>query len=102
MIDKRLLSLFKPVLHFLLVIIFSSANDQKIDRKKLVERHSVINTKFDSLSSLSVGNGRFAFTVDVTGLQSFPKEYEKGVPLGTESEWGWHSFINTVGYKREE
>ncbi|HEY8689142.1 MAG TPA: hypothetical protein VIM07_07900, partial [Chitinophagaceae bacterium] len=46
--------------------------------------------------------GRFAFTVDVTGLQSFPKEYEKGVPLGTESEWGWHSFINTVGYKREE
>ena len=34
----------------------------------MVERHKVINTKFDSLSSLSVGNGKFAFTVDVTGF----------------------------------
>ncbi len=68
----------------------------KIDRKALVERHTVINNKFDSLSSLSVGNGRFAFTVDVTGLQSFPDAYAKGVPLGTQSEWGWHSFINTA------
>lgn len=73
----------------------------KIDRKALVERHIVFNTKVDTLSSLSVGNGRFAFTVDVTGLQSFPKTYEKGIPLGTQSEWGWHSFIDTVGYKRE-
>ena len=102
MIDKRLLAFFKPALPFLFVIFFYHANAQKIDRKKLVERHSVINTKFDSLSSLSVGNGRFAFTVDVTGLQSFPLPYEKGVPLGTESQWGWHSFINTVGYKRED
>ncbi len=93
---------FKNFLPLLFVIILFPAIAQKIDRKKLVQRHSVINTKVDSLSSLSVGNGRFAFTVDVTGLQSFPKEYEKGVPLGTESEWGWHSFINKVGYKREE
>ena len=102
MTDQRLLSLLRGSLPLLFIIIFSHANAQKIDRKKLVERHFVINTKFDSLSSLSVGNGRFAFTVDVTGLQSFSKEYEKGVPLGTGSEWGWHSFINTVGYKREE
>ncbi|MFL5808806.1 MAG: hypothetical protein ACJ749_04745, partial [Flavisolibacter sp.] len=75
---------------------------QKIDRKALVQRHKVIVTKADPLSSLTVGNGAFAFTTDVTGLQTFPKEYEKGVSLGTESEWGWHSFIDTVGYKREE
>lgn len=75
---------------------------QSIDRKALVTRHNVINTKVDSLSSLTVGNGRFAFTVDITGLQSFPDEYRKGVPLGTQSEWGWHSFIDTVGYKLEE
>lgn len=74
----------------------------KINRKALVERHNVINNKFDSLSSLSVGNGRFAFTVDVTGLQSFPDEYAKGVPLGTESEWGWHSFIDTANYSFDE
>ena len=75
---------------------------QKINRKILVQRHNVIVTKADSLASLTVGNGKFAFTVDVTGLQTFPKDYEKGVSLGTQSEWGWHSFIDTAGYKREE
>jgi hypothetical protein len=64
----------------------------------LVERHTIVNTKFDSLSSLSVGNGKFAFTVDPTGLQSFPDLYAKGVPLGTQSEWGWHSFPNKNNY----
>ena len=80
----------------------SSIVAQKIDRKKLVQRHSIIITKADPLSSLSVGNGKFAFTVDVTGLQTFPLAYQKGVTLGTQSEWGWHSFTDTAGYKREE
>ncbi|MEI6950028.1 hypothetical protein V9K67_22775 [Paraflavisolibacter sp. H34] len=75
---------------------------QKIDRKALIERHKVINDRPDTLASLTVGNGSFAFTVDVTGLQTFPKEYEKGVPLGTQSEWGWNAFKNTAGYRREE
>ncbi len=70
----------------------------KIDRYALVHRHLAVNNHFDSLSSLSVGNGGFAFTVDVTGLQTFPDAYSKGVPLGTESEWGWHSFIDTANY----
>ncbi len=74
----------------------------KIDRYALVHRHNVINTSFDSLSSLSVGNGAFAFTADVTGMQSFPDAYANGVPLGTESEWGWHSFPNTENLKIED
>jgi hypothetical protein len=86
----------------LLVFNLYAGGQSKIDRKALVERHSVHVNSADSLYSLSVGNGRFAFTVDVTGLQSFPSAYDKGVPLGTQSEWGWHSFINTEGYKREE
>ncbi len=57
---------------------------------------------FDTLASLSVGNGEFAFTVDATGLQTFPELYKKGVPLGTQSQWGWHSFGNPNGYKAEE
>lgn len=77
------------------------ANDP-INREALVTRHNVIITKADSLSSLSVGNGAFAFTVDVTGLQSFPDFYQKGVCLGTQSEWGWHSFPNTGHYTFEE
>ena len=75
---------------------------QKIDRKAVVQRHNVIVTKIDSLSSLSVGNGNFAFTVDATGMQSFPEAYAKGVPLGTQSVWGWHSFPNTENLKIEE
>jgi len=78
------------------------AQSAKINRKAWVERHTVINTQVDSLSSLSVGNGKFAFTVDVTGLQSFPDVYAKGVPLGTQSEWGWHSFPNTKNFQFSE
>lgn len=89
---------FTTLFCLLLTPIFA----QKIDRKALVERHTVKIEKADSLSSLSVGNGEFAMTVDVTGLQSFPDFYAKGVPLGTQSEWGWDSFKDTVGYKQEE
>ena len=65
---------------------------QKIDRKAVVQRHNIVITNIDSLASLSVGNGNFAFTVDATGLQSFPEVYARGVPLGTQSVWGWDSF----------
>ena len=80
------------------IILFS----QKIDRKAVVQRHNVIVTKIDSLSSLTVGNGNFAFTVDATGLQSFPGAYAGGVPLGTQSVWGWHSFPNQENLKIKE
>jgi hypothetical protein len=63
----------------------------RIDRFALVSRHNVIISEPDTLESLSVGNGEFAFTVDVTGLQTFPAEYENGIPLGTQSQWAWHS-----------
>ena len=72
-----------------------AAHPTPINRQAVVERHKVVLTTTDTLSSLSVGNGRFAFTTDITGLQTFPAYYEKGVPLGTQSEWGWHSFPNT-------
>ena len=71
---------------------------QKIDRQALVERHTIVVSAIDPLASLSVGNGAFAFTVDVTGLQTFPEFYKKGVPLGTQSEWGWHSFPNNENF----
>lgn len=67
----------------------SKLKTAKIDRKQLVERHHPSVAKVDPLSPLSVGNGDFAFTADITGLQTFPTHY--GVPLGTQSNWGWHS-----------
>lgn len=75
---------------------------QKIDRKALVTRHNVQITTIDTLASLTVGNGAFAFTVDATGLQTFPKKYQHGIPLGTQSEWGWDSYKNTNNYKFSE
>src|SRR2546430_6921921 len=62
-----------------------------IDRKALVTRHNPILRKFDPLSPLSLGNGEFAFTADVTGLQTFPTEYDNSMPLCTMSQWGWHT-----------
>ncbi|WP_332453881.1 hypothetical protein [Chryseobacterium aquaticum] len=81
---------------------FSSLNAQKIDRQKVVQRHNIVNTKADTLSTLTVGNGKFAYTVDITGMQSFPEYYKNGVSLGTQSEWGWNSFPNKENYKFEE
>lgn len=63
-----------------------------IDRRAVVTRHSPVLTEFSPRSPLSVGNGEFAFTADVTGLQTFPALYEKAMPLCTQSQWGWHSF----------
>jgi hypothetical protein len=45
----------------------------------------------DPTSPFSVGNGEFAFTADVTGLQTFPEEYQEKMPLCTMAQWGWHS-----------
>ncbi len=69
-----------------------------IDRRALVTRHNPSLTHFDPASPLSVGNGEIAFTADVTGLQTFPALYEKGTPLCTLSQWGWHSFPNPKGF----
>ena len=73
-----------------------------IDREALVTRNHPKVDRIDPLASLSVGNGEFAFTVDATGLQSFPELYSDGVPLGTQSQWGWHSFGNPERYTHDE
>ena len=85
-----------------LSVACSSADNSPIDRQALVTRHNIAVDKFDPLSSVSVGNGKFAFTVDATGLQTFPDFYKAGVPLGTHSEWGWHSFPNPKKLRHEE
>ncbi|MEN6577110.1 MAG: hypothetical protein ABFD90_12260 [Phycisphaerales bacterium] len=70
----------------------------RIDRHALVTRHNVTLDKPDPLTPLSVGNGEFAFTADITGLQTFPDYHLQGMSLGTLSQWGWHSLPNTEGY----
>jgi protein-glucosylgalactosylhydroxylysine glucosidase len=72
-----------------------------IDRRSLVGRHDPVVRRVDPYATLSVGNGRFAFTADATGLQSFPDSYRE-LPLATQSEWGWHTFPNPEGYRLED
>jgi hypothetical protein len=84
----------------LLIISLSSCNQNHgIDRFALVNRHNIDNSIIDSLNSLSVGNGELAFTVDITGLQTFPDYYSKGISLGTMSNWGWHTGQNPENFQ---
>ncbi|MDR0699871.1 MAG: hypothetical protein LBG28_11760 [Tannerella sp.] len=76
--------------------------EDAIDHRALLLRNNPWITEFDSLASLTVGNGEFAVTVDATGLQTFPDKYSKGIPLGTQSQWGWHRFNNPRQYRHEE
>jgi hypothetical protein len=73
-----------------------------IDRAALVRRHDPVLRKLDPLSPLSVGNGEFAFTADVTGLQTFPEAYESQMPLCTMSQWGWHTSPRPAGLEGKE
>ena len=90
----------------------------KIDRKSLISKYNPKLDQIDTSSPLTVGNGEFAFTADVTGLQSLYDTYAKdpqtgdtgtfqipqpgevcsgtmteqrGCPLCTMSQWGWHT-----------
>jgi hypothetical protein len=74
-----------------------SAKPAGIDRRAVVSRHNPTLRGIDPRSPLSVGNGELAFTVDPTGLQTFPQPYEAQMPLCTQSQWGWHTAPNPTG-----
>lgn len=98
---KRLLSVI--LLATLATGIFAAGEEvEKINRACVLERNNPVVKNADPLNSLSVGNGHFATTVDVTGMQSYPQNYELGVPLCSMSDWGWHSFPNKENLRREE
>ena len=72
----------------------------KIDRHALVARHNPHIAAVDPWAPLSVGNGGFAFTADVTGLQTFTDYYlQHGITTETEARWLWHEDPNPAGYK---
>ncbi|HLS63320.1 MAG TPA: hypothetical protein VK060_08080 [Ruania sp.] len=80
---------------------------ETIDRRALVDRHAVQVHQVEPTSPLTVGNGDFACTVDLTGLQTIPDAYPvsprdpsrpAGTLLGTQSTWGWHSMPSAKQY----
>ena len=96
---------FLTIILCVLTPIVSTAKQTKstpIDRQAVVSRNNPVITEVNPLSSLSVGNGHFVATVDITGLQSYPDDYKSGVPLNSMSDWGWHKFENTKNLQPSE
>lgn len=57
-------------------------------KKDFISQFDIINDFIDLENPLSLGNGNFAFTCDITGLQTFYKEYSQ-IPLCTMSNYHW-------------
>ncbi|RLC29158.1 MAG: glycoside hydrolase family 65 [Deltaproteobacteria bacterium] len=90
------------MLWIVFVVTATCRADGRIDRFALVSRHDPVVHKADALTPLSVGNGNFCFTADITGLQTFTDFYDEGIPLCIQSHWGWHRFPNPQGYNLED
>ena len=100
---KITFSIVFSIILIILLFCLGCGSNNKINRYKLVNRHNPTNQKADAWSPFTVGNGEFAFTADVTGLQTFPDYYYKnGIPLQIISDWAWHSFPNPKEYKIED
>jgi len=80
----------------------SAALAAPIDRHALVARHTPTITQVDAHAPFMVGNGNFAFTADITGLQTFPEQYSALAPLVTMAQWSWHSFPNPKGFRLDQ
>ena len=76
-----------------------------IDRRSVIARHDVILSEPDSQIPLTVGNGDFACTVDITGMQTFTTFHDPGsagersvTNTCTQTTWGWHEMPNPHGH----
>ncbi len=77
---KRLVNL---LLLFLITGMVVHASDKKaIDRKALVNRHNITNAGIEDI--LALGNGKFCFGIDATGMQTFGGNIM--------CDWAWHSY----------
>ena len=74
--------IFQTLIFTLLAV--NGAFAQGIDRHEVVSRNDIETTRTLPKSPAQVGNGVFAFCMDITGLQSF-------TPFNTLSDWAWHS-----------
>jgi hypothetical protein len=80
-----LLWLLISLLAVLQTVLAAVKDEAKIDRRKVVQQFNPHRNQSSDTTPLQVGNGNFAFGVDITGLQTFQ-------PFGALSTWGWHNF----------
>jgi hypothetical protein len=69
----------------------------------------VVLTEPDALTPLTVGNGDFGCTVDITGMQTFTTFHDPTVAVDrlvmntcTQTTWGWHEMPNPDGFTLED
>ena len=85
---KKLISLVS--LFCLSVFLPLSVMERPIDRGGRCQAASRVYDSGRFKSPAQVGNGKFAFGMDITGLQTF-------VPFNTLSDWSWHSSPSPKG-----
>ena len=82
-----------------------------VDRRAVVDRHRVRITEPHPEHVVSVGNGDFAYTADITGMQTFGSFHDPvissmngGVAVNTTTmaSWGWHEMPNPDGFVLED
>jgi len=82
-------------LFFAFFAILSACNAGNIDRKAVVQRHNVTIHQDNPQKPMQVGNGEFAYNVDITGMQTFN-------PHNTMAHWAWHSMPLPDGVKVDD
>ncbi len=97
---SRLKILFLHPLLVLSLFAATATEPKPIDRRALVTRHNPVVRSLDVDAPLTVGNGNFAFTAGITGLQSFAALYQRtGIPTETLSRWCWVTDENPNHYQ---
>jgi hypothetical protein len=83
----------------------------QIDREGVVRRHDISIDAPHPEHVVTVGNGDFAYTADITGMQSFTTFHDQAVAImqgrtavntATMSTWGWHEMPNPDGYTLDD
>ena len=78
----------KKLFYSLLAVVLAACGSEKqapIDREALVARNNPQVSSFDSLASLSVGNGEFAFTLSLLHIRKVYHWVRKANGAGTVS-----------------
>ena len=82
-----------------------------IDRRAVVERHAVLLTAPHPEHVITLGNGDFAYTADITGMQTFTEHHDPvaamragavAINTTTTATWGWHEMPNPDGFVLED
>ena len=68
----------------------------RMNHRQWVSRHNPSLTDVSPESPLTVGNGSFAFTVDISGMQTLYRDDLRETPLCTLADWGWHTIPASV------